>query len=444
NAHFEGTGGAVTVAGAIASVSSMSFDASGYSLNGGTIHLTGLAIVTANYDTTISSSIDGSAAGMVKDGEGRLTVSGASSFGSGEAIQTITVSEGTLRLNQSGLGWSGSGWGNNAPIVVDSEATLELAGRFNSGHARPITVDGGTLAITTAGSSTDGDNYFNDLTLRNGAVVTGRPFRVGGNVDGMITVGGTEASNIDAGVILVGLTGSTGVAFNVDAATSGSGPDLTISGVIRDYTASQTLDVFKEGPGTLVLSGDNAYTSATTVKAGTLLVNNTSGSGTGSGPVAVRSDATLGGTGAIAGAVTIEEGGTLGTRTGIDSLTFGSTLTLEDGTVWDWAFINNVDGNYDQADGPNLVLPNEGIVTLNIWGLDDHSVGWYDEFTLFTGDVENFDAGLFQLENHSDWTRGWKVSLGNSLVLTAVPEPGAWLLLLSALVSGMLVRRRRR
>jgi len=48
----------------------------------------------------------------------------------------------------------------------------------------------------------------------------------------------------------------------------------------------------------------------TTVSNGTLFVDNASGSGTGSGGVAVY-DGTLGGTGIIGGPVTIANGGTL-------------------------------------------------------------------------------------------------------------------------------------
>ena len=64
----------------------------------------------------------------------------------------------------------------------------------------------------------------------------------------------------------------------------------------------------KAGPGTLILSGDNLYTGATTVAAGTLLAENTTGSATGPGTVTVRAGATLGGTGTVAGRVTANSG----------------------------------------------------------------------------------------------------------------------------------------
>ena len=41
DAHFQGTAGSVTVSGSIAAVNSLDFDTSGYTLNGGSINLTG-------------------------------------------------------------------------------------------------------------------------------------------------------------------------------------------------------------------------------------------------------------------------------------------------------------------------------------------------------------------------------------------------------------------
>ena len=85
---------------------------------------------------------------------------------------------------------------------------------------------------------------------------------------------------------------------------NGTGNTL-ISGVIIGAGGSLT----KLDSGTLTLTGTNLYTGGTAVNGGTLLVNNTSGSGTGTGAVGVTgSGTTLGGTGVISGPVIVAAG----------------------------------------------------------------------------------------------------------------------------------------
>jgi alkaline phosphatase len=76
----------------------------------------------------------------------------------------------------------------------------------------------------------------------------------------------------------------------------------------------------KAGDGMLTLSNSNGYTGGTMVAAGTLLVENTAGSATGSGTVWVGA-AILGGTGFINGPVVL---------TGDSTLTSSGTLTIND------------------------------------------------------------------------------------------------------------------
>ena len=124
----------------------------------------------------------------------------------------------------------------------------------------------------------------------------------------------------------------------------------TISGVIRNATATAITSVQKTGPGTWQLTADNSstngYTGGTTVSGGTLLVNNAAGSGTGSGVVNVIgtgapfTGGTLGGgdaagtTGFIGGNVNISsatpatQGGTVAPGNSVGTLTFtGGAMT---------------------------------------------------------------------------------------------------------------------
>src|SRR5204863_9093954 len=113
------------------------------------------------------------------------------------------------------------------------------------------------------------------------------------NASGTITIGSLAGDGI---VLLDGHTLSIG----------SNNFDTIFSGVIQESGG-----LTKAGTGTLTLTGANTYTGATTVSAGVLVVSNTSGSGTGTGAVNVNAG-TLGGKGAIAGAVTIGTGSGVG------------------------------------------------------------------------------------------------------------------------------------
>lgn len=67
----------------------------------------------------------------------------------------------------------------------------------------------------------------------------------------------------------------------------------------------------------------------------TLLVNNTTGSGTGTGTVMVNGGGTLGGTGSISGTVTVNSSGHVAPGASIESLDVGS-LVLNTGSILDF------------------------------------------------------------------------------------------------------------
>lgn len=95
------------------------------------------------------------------------------------------------------------------------------------------------------------------------------------------------------------------------------------------------LGLIKNGSGTFTLAkaSGNTYTNGTTINGGTLLVNNTTGSGTGTGDVNVNSGGTLGGTGIIAGIVTNNSGGTLAPGASIGTLTLNGNVVLNAGST---------------------------------------------------------------------------------------------------------------
>lgn len=131
------------------------------------------------------------------------------------------------------------------------------------------------------------------------------------------------------------------------------GNDLStlFSGVI---SAGGNSPVQKVGTGTLTLSGANTYLAGTVIIEGGLKVDNTTGSGTGTGPVAVDGGI-LGGKGIIAGSVTVGTGSGTGAflAPSIDAnrpatLTIQSALTFKADSTYTYK-LNTKRAMADQA-----------------------------------------------------------------------------------------------
>ncbi|EEF60082.1 autotransporter-associated beta strand repeat-containing protein [Pedosphaera parvula] len=184
-----------------------------------------------------------------------------------------------------------------------------------------LTLNGGTL------SATGGNNYarqnwalWNTVNVMSNALSS------------VISCTGTDGDGSENGIQI--LDAPNGTTFNV-ASGATNGIDLYVPAVLIhsywDYGNFGTL--VKTGPGTMELTAANLYQGGTTISGGMLLVNNTSGSGTGTGGVTVQGGATLGGNGTISGTVTIQPGGTLAPGMPIGVLTIGGNLTLQGTTI---------------------------------------------------------------------------------------------------------------
>jgi autotransporter-associated beta strand protein len=144
----------------------------------------------------------------------------------------------------------------------------------------------------------------------------------------------------------------------------------TLAGQITSAAAGAPLT--KAGSGTLVLSAENLYTGTTTVQQGTLLANNTAGSATGPNTVTVQSGATLGGTGFVAGTVTVNNGSVSPGQNGAGTLTLGNGANLANGGtyVWDLAENSTAPGSFDvlSITGGSVILDGTSQVLINFTG----------------------------------------------------------------------------
>jgi len=135
---------------------------------------------------------------------------------------------------------------------------------------------------------------------------------------------------------------------------------------------TNTALLIKAGAGALALTGDNSNTGGWTVTNGTLLVNNLTGSGTGSGNVTVSDAGVVGGTGTISGAVAGSGGVAPGASAGI--LTVGGGLDLTSGGTFVWELAaNSTNGsgvNFDQLalTAGNLLLGGASKISINFIG----------------------------------------------------------------------------
>jgi autotransporter-associated beta strand protein len=201
----------------------------------------------------------------------------------------------------------------------------------------------------------------------------------------------------------------------------------TFSGVIQESGG-----LTKAGTGTLTLTGGNTYTGATSVTAGTLRVTNQSGSATGTGPVKATAG-TLGGSGIIAGKVTIGDGSatpafvepSVGANT-VAQLTIQRLLTFKaDGTYIYKLNTNNARADQVIAKGVTI----ESGAQFNFQAVSNRILTIGTVFTAINNTSANPITGTFaNLPDNSTFTAGrnnYQVSYsggdGNDLTLTVVP-----------------------
>jgi autotransporter-associated beta strand protein len=140
-----------------------------------------------------------------------------------------------------------------------------------------------------------------------------------------MTVGSIEG----AGTIALG---------SKNLAVGGNNLSTTFSGVLQDGGAASLFPGFgdsggsltKTGSGTLTLLGNNTYTGATTVDAGSLIVN---GSIASSSLTTVNNGGTLGGTGTV-GNTQVNSGGTFAPGNSPGTMTVAGNLAFQLGALY--------------------------------------------------------------------------------------------------------------
>lgn len=425
-----------------------------------------------NNQITLENSIDFNvavaAARQVNVDENTAVISGSLTNGGGGVVDFIKDGAANLYLTGSAVEWNGqtainggvlrvsnlnvlaaSLANSNLIIAAANElAALETTGTLTNGLGR------GQGQVALVGGSNGTQNHRNgfsahggDFTIDIGGDGTGTGAQLVWNTTdfdpngGSTNNGGLLLNSAQANGVLrllndMDLNGEANLVpayRNIDV----NGSTAVISGDITNSQAGTfAVGLQKRGAGALVLEGFNTYDGPTEVTAGTLRVN---GVNTGGGAFNVAGGATLGGTGYIASAVTVQSnaflapGNSIGTLTVDDSFTFttGGVLQIElDGAGLGSSDILAVSGALDIA-GATVSFTNIGLA------LDD-SAYIFAQYGSLVGteflDVFALPGGYIIDYNY----------LGANQIALVIPEPAPlFVLLLGALGLTLWARRGR-
>ena len=288
----------------------------------------------ATSDLTISSVLAdfGGSHGVTVVGNGVTTLSGFNTFSGGLTVNGGTVISATTNSGSTGLGIG--------PVNVNPGGVLEAAAQdsFGYGGTAPATinVNGGTVTEAAGNFRVTLPN----VVFNNGGTLTS-PAGAGDGLGNYSFFGGTVTVNPSSTPAMINATQialqAPTVNFNVGRGTPAA--DLIVNSILGPSNGTQ--GIIKSGSGFMSVTAPNTYTGTTAVNAGSLLVNNASGSGTGLGAVSVNSGGLIAGTGTIglasapASTLTVNPGGIISAGNGYQTtgtLTVANAATLASGS----------------------------------------------------------------------------------------------------------------
>ena len=295
---------------------------------------------------------------------------GANSFTIG-GTYTLSISNQNIVVN------SANAQTINAPVALVANQTwnaasgdLTVGGTVNlnsytltlqEGASRRVALEGivsGTGALTQSGSGTvsleAANTYSGATTINGGTLQLGVANGIGSSSAVTVASGATFDLNNYSDTVK-SLSGAGNVTLGSGTLTAGNGSDTTYSGVM-----SGTGGLTKEGSGTLTLSGNNTYSGATTVNAGTLQLG-------AAGGIASSSAVTVGASGTLD---LNNYGPTIGSLSGAGAVTLGSgTLTAGNGSDTTYSGVMSGTGGLTKSGTGTLTLSGantySGATTIN-------------------------------------------------------------------------------
>lgn len=318
-------------------------------------------------------------------------------------------------------GGKNGNWGGNDKIPGNGDS-LQFSGSTR------LTSDNNISGLSLAG--------IEFAALAGAFTITGNAITLAGNVT-------NNSSNLQTINLSLGLSAA-------DRTFDTNTGNIAVGGQI-----SGSFGITKLGNQQLILTASNIYTGTTNISAGSLLANNSSGSATGTGAVAVSTGATLGGTGTIApsgsNGITVASGGFIapgnGTTPGTLTFNFTSTtgrLTMSSGSGFQFHL-----GAVGIGDMLSILSNSSGDVEFNNNNIDFMGTGAPGSYKIFDTNTNNANAwtgltvaGSGQITSgltYSNISNGYNAifymgggsyggDTGDIYVQVIVPEPKAALL----------------
>jgi fibronectin-binding autotransporter adhesin len=444
-------------------------------VGGGTLYLGGTntytgqtSVSVGTLELTTPNSFGASGAGnetvVSGNGPARVRIGGTTS-----TAESFIIS-GTGASNTGAINFGSSQGGVNTTGTITGQITLSADAQIGAAGGSFGTLDrlgpgsavdnagfrlsytgGGSLTVNSpiTGAGAFVHNGSGTLLVAAANTYSGST-AITGNGTIRLGTGGTGGSLATSSDISLAAAGSTFVVDQSDTVTQGV--EFSGAAITPSVGGSGIGNFTQAGSGTTILTAANAYTGATSVNAGTLLINGNQSAANGAVTVAVG--ATLGGSGTTGGEVTVD--GTLSPGNSPGVLTAASVVLGATSTSF---FEINTTTRGTGYDGVNITadsgLTYDGALSLSFGNGSAFANNTTFDLFNFTGTPSNdfesvtstgFYAGTWTLASGlwslttSEQKLTFTPSTGDLIV--AVPEPSTLVLLSGLAAVGLFARRR--
>lgn len=463
--------------------------------NSGLIDVTGSYIIlrggtnTGQIQVAAGHTVQFSSSGFTQNGSGSLTGAGhvqvvgvsggeqitfsagttydvgSTLIHSGDMIFNNTAKTGNLTLTNIGrlmgsgtltangvFTWTGNGGFPNYFTGIFGSLEVRAEGGMLMNGITKVIVEGGTINNFGAAQWTSGDLSFKPT---GGGATTRFINNVGGTLDlqfdGSIVAGGVASSNLFSNAGNFTKSGGVGTSlFNTVTSNTANGTMEVNSGTLSIWTLTNQGSITVGSGATLTFHDHTTSTGgAYTQTSGSLILDG--GSVVKTGNALAINGGSIGGSGTITGNVSMTAA-SLNPGNSPGALNIAGDLSVTADTIWNFEIGGTTQGSeYDFVIEAGSLAFNVNNSTLQLSLINSFTPTALDTFTIFSSNagilgtfsnLDSFDRVHFAQGSFHVGISGNNITLSDFEV---IPEPGtAGLLVVAALLSGLLHRRRRR